>query len=1091
MEIENRQINITFNNEKDQKEENYILLSQKKEALLIKEELIKNNINNYQIKINELFKTENTEQYYINKEKLKEKYLNNCFELDKKGEDIVFNNKDQNEMNELYREISLKHPRKIINKEIQKYSFLSWTGCFSCQRFEKLEKNEFYSLGLGISSYFKTIKLFIFFFIIIFCVNLVAVYHYSRYTSIINDNNFFFKTTLGNTKITTYNAILYNFKINEFPELKLNCSNKIIGKFIYGLELYKPSSVNNLFNQTEITFNGKDYSHLSNELIHYYNEKIIKECNLTKECNLKIDSNIYNYYYGANLFNDHSNYLYYECIDTTLLPKNTKQNSLRNITKIITIITLIILIILYYYYKFAINIENKNYNRDKVTINNYTLVLHGLKKNSNDYYQELNDLISHLNNIISSEIDPNNFSLEKDFIDFKNNESNSLIKYKNINIFDISISTVDEKKMEIIEKIKSLKDEITDIKEGYDTIEKKVKHKIFAAVGTVTSLYNQIKNKNKNEEEQKEEPFIETIENINEENQKKIDKEKDKMRKQMSIISENEMKVLNMESDKKKYVDIYITFRNPLITNFIYLKYKKNFFERILLFLCCKIKTIKLYYYKGQWLNFDISNNAPSNIKWENCNISTKKKLCRRFFTHFTFLLTIIITTILISIFTEAQDKTESIINSYIITGILKVISIISEIVLEKLTKFEKYSTLSKNITSEIEKYFILNFTVSTISINIYNYYTYKYFDTQYSIIMSSILQSMMFSIVTEHLSTLAEYLFNLFKRYLDSDFENGKKTKLNKRLEYEELYIGPEFPIGERLSSLFVNLGLCLIYGTSCPLIYFFYTLYLITTFIVDKFLFINYYKKPPYYDNYFSLIIQKMLFLSIVGYIYCTIYYISNPYLFNLYQNDSINFGYKGFDFYLFLNPFTIFFKIYAYFSEVSIVIYNFCDLSNIYIILMGAFIFPLITIKIIELFKKIDKISLQNSPNIDIGLIYSLEELNKYYEVKKLELFKFLININKNNLKEFKKYSKLTENYKNVLDYLKQNIDFKNSKNIKKDENNNLNFNNKEESNENIIIEKETNNERLLIVDPSYNLAFISNYEIFEYYYLLYYD
>ena len=1102
IQYETQQIDVTFTNDQNKKEEKYILFNEEKESLLIKEDNIKNKIGNYQPKISELFQSEDSEIYYLNKEKSKEKYLKNFFELDKKGEDISFNNKDKNEMDALYREISLMHPRKLINGEIQKYPFWTWTGCFTCKKIPKLEKNEFYSLGLGISSYFKTIKLLIFFFFIISCVNLVAVAHYLGYTSVITDNNFFFKTTLGNTKITTYNGIIYHFEENNYPPINLNCQEKAVGKFIYGLKLKEPSTVEETFNETELSFKGKNTERLSKDTLKYYNEKMVKECNLTNECELTFDNklNEQNIKEDSNI---HDYYLYYECIDLSLLPKNSSRNDLRGIMRTTSIITFVILIILFYYFREAINIDNKNYHKDKVVINNYTLVLKDLKKHNNDYFKELNDLINHLNNVIEKEIECNNASFAQDLKYIQNIQFNNYpeeVKPHNMNIFDISISTVNDEKMDIIEKIKSLKDDIEDLKEGNDTIKKKIKKKISNAIEEVTSLYKKIKSKNLDEDDVEDEDNNEPL--MGNVNQEKIDKKKEKIKKQITKITKNQIQGLHMEGDKKKYVEIYITFRNPKIANYIYQIYNKNIFQRLLMFLFCNIKSIKLYYYKRQWLNFDLANNAPTNIMWENCYISTKKKWCHRGISLGITLFTIIISTILISIFTEAQDNTESIVNSYIIAGILEVIGIVSSSLLEKLTKFEKFSTLSKNVNSAIAKYFIMNYAVSTISVNIGNNYTYKNFDSQYSIIMSSLLQSMMFSIVTEHLSTLAYFLYNLFKRYLDSDYENGKKTKLKKKMEYEELYLGPEFPVGERLGGIFVNLGLCLLYGTSCPLIYLFFTLYLLTTFIVDKLLVIHYYKKPPYYDNYFILLTEKILLLSIIVYIYGTIYYISNPYLFNYYQNDSINFGFNEGYIYMLFNPFTIIFRIWGLFEKISIIIYNFSDLSYIYIYLLLIFIIPLIILKIYELFKKKEKSSLQNGPNIDIGIIYSLDELNKYYEVKKLELFKFLLNFDKNNSKnDIKKYSNLADNYKNVLDYLKQNIQYKKSLNNKNKETNNqkdeniintdINTINKIESNEIIIKDNiENNKDRLLLGDPSYNLAFISDYEIFEYFDLLYY-
>ena len=1086
MKFENKQIDAVFSNEGDDKEEKYKLFDEEKESLLIKEDLLPGKTDSYEVKISELFQNENNEVYYINKEKSKEKYLNNCFETDKKGEDISFNNKDQNEMDALYREVCLMHPRKLINGEIQKYSFKSWTGCFSCQKYPILEKNEFYPLGYGISSYFKTIKLFIFFFLIISLINLVAVYQYSRHKSVINDSNIFFKTTLGNTKITTYNSIKYHFGRNDYPEITLDCQNKTIGKIVYALEIYHPEDINILYNQTELSFNvtknSKNYDYLLDGHINYFNDKRKKSCNLNStKCSLKIDKEIYEYYSFLSDFTDHDNYIYYECIDTSLLPPNSEPNYLRTITKGTAVFTGLILILLYYYYRGAIDIDTKTYHKDKVVINNYTLVLRGLKKNSNDYYQELNDLISHLNNVLSKEMVAPEENTHDGFNNFQDK-----IKNKNLYIFDISISTVNEKKISIINKIKSLKDDITDIKEGHDTLDKKIKHKIDNAIGAVTSLYNQIKNKNKEEiDDENTETLVSKNSNeLTEGNEKKIEKSKEKIKKQMTKISKNQIQGLHMEGDKRRYVDIYITFRNPKISNFIYVNYNKSFLQRLLLFLLCRCRKIRIYYYKRQWLNFDMSNNAPTNIKWENCYISTKKKLCRRFFTYFIFLFTIIISTILISVFANKKDNETSKINSYIITGILKVISITSSFILEKLTQCEKYSTLSKSLTSDIEKYFMLNFAVATISVNIGNYYTYQNFDSQYSVIMSSILQSMMLSIITEHLSILGKFLFRLFKRFLDSDFENGKKTKIKKKLEYEELYVA-------RLSSIFVNLGLCLIYGTSCPLIYLFFTLYLITTFIVDKILIIHYYKKPPYYDNYFSVLTQKVLFLSIVAHLYCTIYYMSNPYLFNYFQDDTTNYGTNIL--YYFLNPIAFIFRLISLDQSISITIYNYSDISFITVLVLLFFILSLIYFKLSEIIcKKEEKLSLLNAPNIDVGLIYSKDELNKYYEIKKLELFKFLLN--HNNKKDYKKYLNLANNYKNVLDYLKQIIEFKNlPKEVanNNEENNiistNIIENNNADSNGLIVKEK---NDRLLIGDPSYNLAFISNYEMYEYFDLLYY-
>ena len=107
---------------------------------------------------------------------------------------------------------------------------------------------------------------------------------------------------------------------------------------------------------------------------------------------------------------------------------------------------LLVLILFYFIYKIAISRDNEEYQKKKLFINDYTLVLHKLKIISDDYNQEIRDLISFLKDII------------------KNNKHlllplSNLTNYGEINdfnIFDISISNVNEKKIEIFKQIKSL-----------------------------------------------------------------------------------------------------------------------------------------------------------------------------------------------------------------------------------------------------------------------------------------------------------------------------------------------------------------------------------------------------------------------------------------------------------------------------------------------------------------------------------------------------------------------------------------------------------------------------------------------------------
>lgn len=163
-----KEINLSIYNYTEKKLENYKLLNEQEEILLCKEESIneiksKKDNKEEEIKIKELYKGEdNNSVYYINKKELKKKYIMKI-DLNEDNENLnaIFDNKNEKEMEKLYEEIQLKHPRKIIDGKIQRYPFFSWSGFFCCN------KSDYISLGQTYITYFNTIKLLIIFFLII------------------------------------------------------------------------------------------------------------------------------------------------------------------------------------------------------------------------------------------------------------------------------------------------------------------------------------------------------------------------------------------------------------------------------------------------------------------------------------------------------------------------------------------------------------------------------------------------------------------------------------------------------------------------------------------------------------------------------------------------------------------------------------------------------------------------------------------------------------------------------------------------------------------------------------------------------------
>ena len=123
--------------------------------------------------------------------------------------------------------------------------------------------------------------------------------------------------------------------------------------------------------------------------------------------------------------------------------------------------------------------------------------------------------------------------------------------------------------------------------------------------------------------------------------------------------------------------------------------------------------------------------------------------------------------------------------------------------------------------------------------------------------------------------------------------------------------------------------------------------------------------------------------------------------------------------------------------------------------------------------------------NISSTEIGKIYSFEDLKKYYEIKKLQLFNLIFDCDKEN-KKFDNCTSLINNYLSIVQYIKRNIDEKS-----KSEKDIIEINNEKDDDESLKLkgEKLIESEQLKIYgDTSYNQSFISKYEIYNNYSLV---
>ena len=221
-EIENKtkkfiskEINLSIFNYDAKKLEKYKLLNDEDELLLCKEEelnKIKSEKENKDedVKIKELYKGEdNNSLFYLNKKELKKKYLKIEENLneDKDDRNSIFDNQNEKEMEKLYKESLLKHPRKIIDGQITKYNYFSFSGFFCCNR------RDYLNLGQAYITYFNTIKLLMIIFAIMTLIHLALIKYCYKFSSVYNFNDdSLLKTTLGNTIITYFNTTYFFFR---------------------------------------------------------------------------------------------------------------------------------------------------------------------------------------------------------------------------------------------------------------------------------------------------------------------------------------------------------------------------------------------------------------------------------------------------------------------------------------------------------------------------------------------------------------------------------------------------------------------------------------------------------------------------------------------------------------------------------------------------------------------------------------------------------------------------------------------------------------------------------------------------------------
>jgi hypothetical protein len=119
----------------------------------------------------------------------------------------------------------------------------------------------------------------------------------------------------------------------------------------------------------------------------------------------------------------------------------------------------------------------------------------------------------------------------------------------------------------------------------------------------------------------------------------------------------------------------------------------------------------------------------------------------------------------------------------------------------------------------------------------------------------------------------------------------------LNQR-ELNELYLGPDFLLSTRYAQLMSNFYICLIFSTGMPILCVIAVVNFYASYWVDKYLFTNFYRTPPYYNSKIGHKATSMLPYAVLIFLGVAIWTLGNREIFRTKQNNSYSSYYANYE-------------------------------------------------------------------------------------------------------------------------------------------------------------------------------------------------
>ena len=258
-------------------------------------------------------------------------------------------------------------------------------------------------------------------------------------------------------------------------------------------------------------------------------------------------------------------------------------------------------------------------------------------------------------------------------------------------------------------------------------------------------------------------------------------------------------------------------------------------------------------------------------------------------------------------------DYVSAILLVYVLAFTMQIINVVVKTILRLASKLEKRENKHEEVISNIFKMSLTQLINSAILLLIVNMklefmptwfpvFAGDYNDfsaSWYTYVGSTIMIMMLFSIITPHIANFFLHFVRFTIRWFDRGWTRDvKRTKKIFQIDYETLYLGPEYLIEFRYSNMIVMVYLALLFGGGMPILYFFAAWIFCVTYWIDKITLLRIYRKPPRFGIEVIRFARNMLIVGVILHFGFNFWMYSNSLVFNSYSDNLFKFGTQTID-------------------------------------------------------------------------------------------------------------------------------------------------------------------------------------------------